>query len=73
MMNGARPNFTEYVDGLEVAIQDLLDWAEQQGGWEAPCWERAAVAVRYRCRGCGREENACSGDPCPDVIADRRA
>lgn len=25
----------------------------------------------YRCRSCGREESACSADPCPAVIADR--
>jgi hypothetical protein len=49
MMNGARPNFTEYVDGLEVAIQDLLEFATQLGGFEAPCWVRAAAALRSGC------------------------
>ena len=25
----------------------------------------------FHCKGCGREEGACSADPCPGVIADR--
>ena len=25
----------------------------------------------YLCAGCGRDEDDCSNDPCPDVVADR--
>lgn len=27
------------------ALRGLLEWAEQMGGWEAPCWRRAAMVV----------------------------
>ncbi len=27
------------------AAQDVLEWAAQMGGWEAPCWERLRLAV----------------------------
>lgn len=30
---------------LEV-LHDLLAWAEQMGGWDAPCWQKARKAVR---------------------------
>lgn len=26
-------------------IEDLLDWADQMGGWEEPCWAAARRAV----------------------------
>jgi hypothetical protein len=45
MMNGAHPSLTEYVDGLEDAIRDLITWAEIMGGWESQAWERAAQAL----------------------------
>lgn len=31
---------------LVQAAKDVLEWAAQMGGWEAPCWERLRVAVR---------------------------
>ncbi len=39
----------EYVSdapSLAQAAQDVLEWAAQMGGWEAPCWERLRRAVR---------------------------
>ena len=30
---------------LVRAAQDVLEWAAQMGGWEAPCWERLRLAV----------------------------
>ena len=30
---------------LVQAAQDVLEWAAQMGGWEAPCWERLRLAV----------------------------
>ncbi len=33
---------------LVQAAQDVLEWAAQMGGWEAPCWERLRVAVGER-------------------------
>ncbi len=39
----------EYVadpPSLVQAAQDVLEWAAQMGGWEAPCWERLRTAVR---------------------------
>ena len=29
-------------------IQDLVDWGDLLGGWEAPCWARAKKALRTR-------------------------
>jgi len=31
---------------LVQAAQDVLEWAAQMGGWEAPCWERLRKALR---------------------------
>ncbi|MHC4504176.1 MAG: hypothetical protein ACYTFI_12785 [Planctomycetota bacterium] len=31
---------------LVQAAKDVLEWAAQMGGWEAPCWERLRQAVR---------------------------
>ena len=31
---------------LVQAAQDVLEWAAQMGGWEAPCWEGLRRAVR---------------------------
>ncbi len=31
---------------LVQAARDILEWAAQMGGWEAPCWERLRLAVR---------------------------
>ena len=39
----------EYVadpPSLVQSAQDVLEWAAQMGGWEAPCWERLRLAVR---------------------------
>ncbi len=39
----------EYVadpPSLVQAVQDVLEWAAQMGGWEAPCWERLRKALR---------------------------
>ncbi len=39
----------EYVadpPSLVQAAQDVLEWAAQMGGWEAPCWERLRKALR---------------------------
>jgi hypothetical protein len=33
---------------LVRAAQDVLEWAAQMGGWEAPCWERLRRAVAER-------------------------
>ncbi len=33
---------------LVQAAQDVLEWAAQMGGWEAPCWERLRLAVGER-------------------------
>jgi hypothetical protein len=30
---------------MEEALSDLLEWAEQTGGWEAPCWTRARALL----------------------------
>lgn len=30
---------------LQTAVSDLLAWAEQTGGWEAPCWSQAKQAL----------------------------
>lgn len=30
---------------LENAVRDVLEWAEQMGGWEAPCWDRLKRAL----------------------------
>lgn len=35
--------------------------------------EQVQVHNLYRCQGCGRPEDACSADPCADVLADREA
>lgn len=34
--------FTQAADLAEV-VDDLLKWAERTGGWDAPCWARAAA------------------------------
>ncbi len=42
-------NQVEYVadpPSLVQAAQDVLEWAAQMGGWEAPCWESLRRAVR---------------------------
>ncbi len=31
---------------LVHAAQDVIEWAAQMGGWEAPCWERLRKALR---------------------------
>lgn len=31
----------------------------------------SATGEPFRCKGCGRPEDDCSADPCPDVIEDR--
>ncbi len=30
---------------LREALNELLDWAQSMGGWEAPCWQRAERAL----------------------------
>ena len=30
---------------LVECLQELLEWREYMGGWEAPCWERAEQLV----------------------------
>lgn len=32
-------------DALVQALTDLMAWAEQTGGWDAPCWDRARAAL----------------------------
>ncbi len=47
----------EYVadpPSLVRAAQDVIEWAAQMGGWEAPCWERLRLAVGEH-RGARRE------------------
>lgn len=28
------------------ALKELLEWERRLGGWESPCWEKAAAALR---------------------------
>lgn len=43
----AAPSFTDpdRVAELSAVVRDLLAWAEQMGGWDAPVWERARAAL----------------------------
>ena len=35
----------EALPALLEALADLLEWGEQTGGWEAPCWNKARAAI----------------------------
>jgi len=34
-------------DDLLSTLKELVAWAQHMGGWDAPCWQRAAAIVEY--------------------------
>ncbi len=42
------------VEALTEPLRDLVDWAENMGGWDAPCWARAREVLS-------------GGQPAPDA------
>lgn len=56
--------------GTTAPILDLKDSEIEIGKWELVLLPGEQV---FNCRACGREENACSADPCREVILDRLA
>ena len=35
----------ESADLMAASLRELIEWAEQMGGWEAPAWRRAKAAL----------------------------
>ena len=43
----ANANLIEHAPDLADALNGLLRWEAEMGGWEAPCWQRARNVLRH--------------------------
>ena len=46
---------SQRVNDLCEVVASLLEWSEQMGGWDAPCWNRARRLLQF-CTGQGSEQ-----------------